>query len=197
MIQGNEFLIALLLVMGFGGLHSLLASMPAKEKARRLLGPGADRLYRLIFNIISVLTLIPVLAIIGMHPGPVLYRLTGPMAGLAVAGQAVSLLLFLVSFFQSRPFLFLGLRQLGNTANPSSLQTSGAYGIVRHPLYTTGLSLVWLTPVMTAGILGFHIGATLYILIGSELEERRLIAEFNGEYRRYQSRVARFIPFLF
>jgi protein-S-isoprenylcysteine O-methyltransferase Ste14 len=197
MLIGREFLVIFLLTLVYGAVHSLLASRPVKERVRRLLGPGADRLYRLMFNVVAFLTLIPVLITLVMHPGPTVYILGGWPAVLAVAGQAISLLLFLVSFFQSRPISFLGLRQLGDITDSSGLQTTGAYGIVRHPLYITASALLWLTPVMTTGTLGFNLGVTLYILIGSELEEQRLIAEFGEDYRRYKSRVARFIPFLY
>jgi protein-S-isoprenylcysteine O-methyltransferase Ste14 len=192
-----SFLTSFLLMLGYGSFHSLLASRPTKEKARHLFGPVIGRMYRLMFSTVAFLTLIPIILLLVWHPGPVLYLLGGLPAVLAVAGESVSLLLFLIALLQSRPVSFLGLRQPGDRTEKSMLHTTGAYGIVRHPLYITALAMFWLTPVMTTGILGVNAGATLYILIGSELEERRLIAEFGEDYRRYKSKVARFIPFLF
>jgi protein-S-isoprenylcysteine O-methyltransferase Ste14 len=69
--------------------------------------------------------------------------------------------------------------------------------VVRHPLYSTGLLILWCFPILTAGTLAFDAAITLYILIGSELEERRLILEFGDAYLRYRKKVARLIPFFF
>jgi protein-S-isoprenylcysteine O-methyltransferase Ste14 len=64
-------------------------------------------------------------------------------------------------------------------------------------MYTAGLLLLWLFPIITSGILAFDLGITLYILVGSELEERKLTAEYGEEYRKYKAKVARLIPFIF
>ncbi|MCJ7739182.1 MAG: hypothetical protein MUQ10_18020 [Anaerolineae bacterium] len=42
--------------------HSLLASLKAKAWARRFLGDGADRWYRLVYVTIASFSLVPVLA---------------------------------------------------------------------------------------------------------------------------------------
>ena len=65
---------------------------------------------------------------------------------------------------------------------------------MRHPLYTAGLVLIWLTPVMTSGVLGLNLALSLYIAIGYRLEERRLVAEFGVAYLDYQARVPALFP---
>jgi protein-S-isoprenylcysteine O-methyltransferase Ste14 len=197
MSQWVDFLYVFFALLVYGVLHSLLASFPAKAAARRLFGPVADRVYRLAFNTVAMVTFIPVLVILGLHAGPVIVRLSMPIAAFALAGQGIAFILFVLAVFQTRPASFFGLRQLGVETADSGLLTSGAYAIVRHPLYSLALILLWLFPIMTTGSLAFNLGSTLYILIGSELEERRLMVEFGEEYRRYRSRVARLIPFLF
>jgi methanethiol S-methyltransferase len=71
---------------------------------------------------------------------------------------------------------------------------AGLYKLVRHPLYTCGLILVWLPPVMTWNLLAFAIGATVYILIGAYFEERKLVAEFGQAYLDYRKRTPMLIP---
>jgi protein-S-isoprenylcysteine O-methyltransferase Ste14 len=72
--------------------------------------------------------------------------------------------------------------------------TSGLYRWVRHPLYTLGLAFLWLTPVMTTSLLAFNVGMSVYAVIGSIFEERRLLAEFGTAYLEYRRRVPRLLP---
>ncbi|MGB7539805.1 MAG: isoprenylcysteine carboxylmethyltransferase family protein [Anaerolineales bacterium] len=193
----QEPLLIFLATIGWGALHSLLAGIPAKAAARKWFGTVADNLYRIAFNATAVITLIPVLAILARNPGPVLVRVPGPWWLVLVIIQITALVLLGLSFLQSNPPDFLGLRQLGNAKGDAKLVTTGAYSIVRHPMYTTGLLVLWLFPILTAGTLAFDLGITLYILAGSELEERKLTVEYGEEYRKYKAKVARLIPFLF
>jgi protein-S-isoprenylcysteine O-methyltransferase Ste14 len=65
---------------------------------------------------------------------------------------------------------------------------------VRHPLYTCGLLIVWLSPVMTWNLLALILGLTVYILVGIHFEERKLRREFGEAYAAYQRRVPALIP---
>ena len=183
--------------LAYSALHSLLASLPVKAAARRLFGPWADHFYRLAFNLIAVITLLPLLALIAWKVGPVLVIVPWPGAVILLGIQLVALLLMAFIFRHSDPAFFLGIGQLGTESSSGGLITTGAYGVVRHPIYSAGLLILWCFPVLTAGTLAFDAAITLYILIGSELEERRLIAQFGEEYLLYRSKVARLIPFLF
>jgi protein-S-isoprenylcysteine O-methyltransferase Ste14 len=98
---------------------------------------------------------------------------------------------------QSRPFTFLGVQQLSSAPEASSnLTTTGLYRYIRHPLYTSGLALIWLIPRMTVNLLTINLALTAYILIGATLEERKLIKEFGQEYRDYINSTPMLIPFL-
>ena len=57
-------LLIFLAVVGFGLVHSLLASLAAKSLAQRWLGETAGRIYRLGYNFLGVLTLLPALALL-------------------------------------------------------------------------------------------------------------------------------------
>jgi protein-S-isoprenylcysteine O-methyltransferase Ste14 len=71
---------------------------------------------------------------------------------------------------------------------------NGLYCHVRHPLYSAGLLFIWLSPLMTTSLLALNLGLTLYIIIGSIFEERRLVGQFGQAYVDYQRRVPRLIP---
>ncbi|NIS81861.1 MAG: isoprenylcysteine carboxylmethyltransferase family protein [Anaerolineales bacterium] len=189
-------LATILAVAAYGALHSLLASPWAKEKARRILGSRSDRLYRISYNAVGALTLLPVLAIPALLPGDTLYRVPWPWSFLTALGQAIALLLLGMGLLQTDVWHFLGLRQLlsGDSDSPPKLVVRGLYRWVRHPLYTAGLVLIWLSPVLTTNLLALNLGFTAYIYIGSLFEEKRLIYEFGEAYLTYQKRVPRLIP---
>jgi protein-S-isoprenylcysteine O-methyltransferase Ste14 len=71
----------------------------------------------------------------------------------------------------------------------------GFYKFVRHPLQTGFLIAFWAAPTMTAGHLLFTLVVTAYILVAVKFfEERDLVRMFGNTYRRYQERVAMFVP---
>ena len=174
----------------------MLASRWAKAGARRGLGPSADRFYRLAYNVIGGLALLPVLALPARFPGIMLYRAHWPWAGLMLAIQAAALLAILAGVMQTGAASFLGLQQLlqAEPGGPGRLQVTGLYRWVRHPLYTAGLAFLWISPVMTGSLLALFAGLSIYIDIGSRFEERRLIDEFGDAYRDYQKRVSMLVP---
>jgi protein-S-isoprenylcysteine O-methyltransferase Ste14 len=71
----------------------------------------------------------------------------------------------------------------------------GLYRRVRHPLYFSCLLLIWSCPELTADRLLFNILWTVWIVIGTVLEERDLVASFGEAYRGYQRNVPMLIPY--
>jgi len=187
----------LLAVAAYGFVHSLLATLWAKAQARRLFGPAADRLYRLVYNGIAAVSFLPVLALTAALPGRTLYQLQFPWSLVPLGIQFFALLVLALGVLQTGAGSFLGLRQLIGPpeAGAQGLVVTGLYRFIRHPLYTTGLLFIWLTPVMTTNLLALYSGLTLYILIGATLEERRLTHEFGQAYAEYRRRTPMLIPF--
>jgi protein-S-isoprenylcysteine O-methyltransferase Ste14 len=196
------FWIALLAIIGYGIIHSLLAALGLKAFARRRLGQRAfDGFYRLLYNVLGAVTLVPVALIVMAGPARELWRVPMPLAALLVIIQLAALGALAVAVLQADPLRFAGLKQalayLRGQPLPlpaETLQVSGLYSLVRHPLYLFSLIMLWLTPVMTDAFLGFAVGTTGYFVVGSQLEERRLAAEFGAAYDRYRSRVPWLLP---
>ena len=190
------FWMTLISVTLYGGLHSLLASNWAKNRVRSLLGSASDRWYRLAFNFLAAILFVPVLVVVALLPGTVIYALGLPWLFVFVGVQVLSLIVLALGLLQTDALHFLGLRQLMRPKpdTPPRLIVSGLYRWVRHPLYTAGLAFIWFTPLMSTSLLALNLGLTAYILIGSEFEERRLLSEFGEAYVDYQRRVPRIIP---
>ncbi len=113
-----------------------------------------------------------------------------------LAGQGLSAILLLFSLLQTDVLAFAGVRQLFEAEKPGALITSGIYAHVRHPLYTFGLLMIWLSPVVSWNSLIVYVSFTLYILIGIFFEERKLLREFGQAYADYKSRTPMLIPSL-
>ncbi len=70
----------------------------------------------------------------------------------------------------------------------------GPYRWVRHPQYFFALVLFWATPDLTADRLLFNGIFTVWVVLGTILEERDLIDQFGSDYREYRQHVPMLIP---
>ena len=191
-------LVIFISMCAWGALHSWLAAFSTKDLVQRIAGEGIQRYYRLIYNAVAVLTLSPILAMVIFLPSRVLWRIPAPWVYLTLTLQALALVGVVITFRQFDSRAFIGLRQLRHPKDkqPTKLVTQGLYGWVRHPLYFFFLILFWLFPVMTDLTLAFVIAASLYFIIGTIPEERKLVAIYGDAYRKYQRNVPRIIPWL-
>ncbi|MDZ4160062.1 MAG: isoprenylcysteine carboxylmethyltransferase family protein [Anaerolineaceae bacterium] len=186
----------LIAVAVYGALHSLLASLTVKGLAERLFGAVGKRGYRLFFNVVAVISLAPVFILMISMPDRMIYRIPFPWALLARAGQLLGTVGLILGVFQTGAANFIGIEQVidPEKGGQRRMTVSGLYRWVRHPLYTCGLLILWLTPVMSWNIFAFNLAATLYITIGAWLEERKLRLEFGAAYDEYCRRMPMLIP---
>jgi len=75
------------------------------------------------------------------------------------------------------------------------IMAKGPYRWVRHPLYLFMIILIWSCPVLTLDRLLFNILWTIWVVIGTYLEDRDLHLEFGSQYHEYSSRVPMLIPY--
>ena len=76
------------------------------------------------------------------------------------------------------------------------LATGGLYRVVRHPLYLFSLFIVWSSLSMNEATFALNMGITLYFLIGSIYEEKRMVQGHGQPYVDYQAQVPWMIPML-
>jgi protein-S-isoprenylcysteine O-methyltransferase Ste14 len=87
------------------------------------------------------------------------------------------------------------MRHISNRpAKPQQIIAQGPYRWVRHPLYLFVLVLIWACPVLTLDRLLFNITWSIWIVIGTFLEDSDLHSEFGSQYREYSSQVPMLIP---
>jgi protein-S-isoprenylcysteine O-methyltransferase Ste14 len=196
--------LSVVVIVGYAALysvaHSWLASRRMKDWTQRALGPAAERWYRLVYNLLGGVTLLPFLPMLAWLPDRILYTLPSPWLWLALLGQLVAVVGLVYGVWLTDVWHFWGLRQIlepqagtGGTNSPR-LVVSGMYRWVRHPVYFCGLVFIWLMPQMTVNQLVLSAIFSVYLYVGTFFEERRLVAEFGDDYRQYQRRVPRLMP---
>ena len=99
----------------------------------------------------------------------------------------------LASFFIDHFELF-GLKQGVLGLIPSKivndkLKVEWGYKLVRHPMMSFAICMLWVQPIMTVDRLVFSVMATIYINFGVYLEERDLRKHFGDDYKDYAKQV--------
>lgn len=176
-------------------IHSVLASEAAKRWVQ-FAWPDAFKGYRLFYNLIALATLIPILLYVSASTSAPIWN--WPEAWEQV-GNGISILAGLGFVWTLRDYdgqEFLGLRQLQQadaTACPQRLSLSPLHAIVRHPWYFLLMLVIWPHPMnpeqLTSAML-----VTGYLIVGSRLEERKLVGQFGQAYRVYQTLVPALFP---
>ena len=112
-----------------------------------------------------------------------------------------SLLMFFWAFFFDYDSLsFFGIRQALNFGkikkinHSEDIKKNGLLGIIRHPMYLAVMIILWCQIFTMSDIIVSTI-LTIYIIIATRLEEKKLVSEFGDAYVNYQQQVPMFIPF--
>ena len=129
----------------------------------------------------------------------VLLEIGGPLEYLFRAFSLLAIAGFVWGVLALRTFDPFGrgsitARLRGNQDRPPQLSLRGPYFWVRHPLYFFMIVLIWSTPDMNSDRLLFNGLWTSWIILGSYLEEKDLVAEFGERYRQYQETVPMLLP---
>jgi protein-S-isoprenylcysteine O-methyltransferase Ste14 len=177
-------------------IHSLSASLRFKAWISHTL-PALVPYYRLLFNGLACLLLLPPLYLTWLLRGDYLLSWQPPWSYLAYGISVAAGLLFLWSLRFYDLGEFSGFKQLKSHASAchdqSLLKISPLHRYVRHPWYSLGLAIVW-SQSMDAAMLVSALCITLYLWVGSHLEEQKLL-QYHGEvYAQYCKRVPGLIP---
>lgn len=184
----NFILYFLIFVM----IHSVLATDYIKSKVQRHLGERF-RFYRIMYTLISIPAFAPAFLVWIKYSGltPHVYSIPDWMFPLIILARVFAFGIFAYASFQTDVLDFIGLKQMHEKP---VLITNGAYGIVRHPLYASGILLLITKMRMSQLDLIAVLCVSIYLIIGAYMEERRLFSIFGDEYQKYRHQVSMFIP---
>lgn len=177
-------------------IHSVLANNQVKAMLKNYLIPA--KYYRLVYNLVSIVLLLPITWIYWVCEKQALFPNT-------FFNQIPGVVLFVLGLVLTQKALrqydmaeFSGLDQYAADASskPQQLNTTGLNGIIRHPLYLAALLVCWglFLVLPNTALLTLAIITSLYLIIGIHLEEKKLLATFGQAYQTYRQQVPMLFP---
>ncbi|PLX69765.1 MAG: S-isoprenylcysteine methyltransferase [Denitrovibrio sp.] len=157
--------------------------------------------YRFFYVVQSVVLLLPVLYFYHTMPSEIFFKPNLPQKNFLniIFVSAITFGLYAVRSYDNASFL--GLTQVKAKLNGEeytyekpTLTKKGALAVVRHPYYTASLVAIWARPLAVKDLY-LNILLTLYFLLGTINEERKLKKEFGQEYLDYMKEVPALVPF--
>ncbi len=196
-----NYLILVALLSIWCTIHSGMISLTVTDYIKNRFG-RYFRFYRLFFNLLAVTTLIPIILYGKTLKEQLLFRWEGYLIILQVFLLITSVLLFISGGRKYDLLQFLGIRQIKTGTSHTALSetgdidTTGILSLTRHPWYLAAILLIWSSVrEMYVSTLIINMILTIYIVIGTFLEERKLIIAYGDKYRNYQKKVSMFVPF--
>ena len=182
--------------LAYFALHSLLAGISIKGAVKRRF-PAFVPYYRLAYNFISISLIIPILWFIYFIGGSPLIVWDGAFRLISLGLGIVAIAVFFWSTRYYDMSDFMGFSQINAKEMP--LQDSGPFTLsplhrfVRHPWYFLALLILW-TRDMNPPFLLTAVAVTIYFIIGSRFEERKLLYHYGKKYELYMKSVPGLIP---
>ncbi len=179
-------------------LHSLLITDAATRLVQQK-GGFLQGAYRLLYVLFAFLSLAPVLRYQLSLEQHLIFSWHGPWRIV----QAVLLLYSAIMFYGGKQVydtsFFLGIRQWqdyrkNTKATELPFTSKGILGHVRHPWYSGSFTLLWGMGSLTDVTLLVRIILSLYLIVGTLLEERKLNRLLGTPYRQYCKEVPMLIP---
>lgn len=199
---GNVMNMILLCILWISwcGIHSIMIDTSAVDCMRRS-APNLIRYHRLVYNGLSLVTLIPLVVLTRNSSGIVVFAWEGYTVLVRILLLGVALLLFYGGAKRYDFKYFIGLKQLQTGENTvlmggvEAFFEDGVFGFCRHPWYLGSFLLIW--SILSEYPLPFFWVAcilSVYLVVGTLLEERKIVAQYGDRYRDYQQRVSMFFP---
>jgi len=182
--------------VSFASAHTLFARVPIQKMLEHRMGGG----YRLVYNGLSIFHILIVFAIgrANLSSEPIALLSTTPLVTALMLLKIIGLIIVLVSLTQYDLGRFSGITQLRTRENMSdgtheSFQSGGLNRWVRHPLYSGAFLLLWGGADSAFGF-WTAVWGSVYLIVGTHFEERKLLRVYGDVYRQYQLDVPRYIP---
>ncbi len=189
----------LILIWGFYfAIHSVMASTGLKKYVRRRF-VALSPYYRIVYNLLALLLLMPIYLFQKSISPMILFNggvFVNVIGGLVMfVGMVFGALAF--RNYSGKEFIGLDFQNENAGFEKGNLNVTGLNKYVRHPLYFATLLIVWGCFIIRPTLMVLVIDSVIsvYLVVGTKIEEKKLIAEFGEQYIRYKKRVPMLIPF--
>ncbi len=175
-------------------LHSFLASHRLKHYIAHVF-PKCAPYYRLIYNALAIGLLIPIAYLILVTPSSRFIVWPSELWILKTAINIGAITVFVWSLRYYDLGEFLGIKALANKQHDyvAGFVISPLHRYVRHPWYSCVLFAIWSRDLNNVQFVT-TVAITIYLVMGSILEERKLVIELGERYQRYRQHVPALIP---
>lgn len=173
--------------------HSLLASDSAKLFVQKKL-PKYASCYRLLYNTFALIALAPIVYLQLTIQSETVVIWHGWLVFLSYGINAFALAGFIWSLRYYDMPSFIGIKGCRRQSKLTmALSISPLHCYVRHPWYFFALLIIW-SRDLTVHELVSNLAITSYLIVGSRLEDKKLITEFGLAYADYANKVPGIIP---
>jgi len=180
--------------IGYGAIHSILASIKCKDFFERK-APFIAQHYRILYLLIASITLVMMAVLFWETPRFLLWEQTPyfqiPGIILIISGSIIMGITIRKYFSTAK-----NINDLIHDKNVPELFQKGLHSYVRHPLYLGTFLLIWgfflIFPY--GSLLITNVIITLYTLLGTVYEEKKLMRVFGEKYARYKKEVPMIFP---
>ena len=167
-------------------LHSVLADNRIKEPLQKII---PKRFYRIFFNLISVVLLVGLVLYFNKLAIDLLFE---AMPGVGIGFMSLGGILMIWALMQYDLSEFAGIYQMNHKGESpqQSLNQKGLNQLIRHPLYTANFLLFigFLLYYPASKSLVVVVISSLYLIIGTRLEEQKLVFFFWGDLSEVSTR---------
>lgn len=155
--------------------------------------------YRLFYNIFAIITLLPIILFTYSIPSIIYFQWNGYFVVLQAFLLMIALIL-LIGGSKNYNFLqFLGIKQIidkklhKSLSKDGVLKREGILNITRHPWYSAFTIVLWARELNSTTLI-INIIFSIYLVVGTYLEEKKLKIEFGEAYIDYQKDVSMLLP---
>jgi protein-S-isoprenylcysteine O-methyltransferase Ste14 len=157
------------------------------------------RYYRIFYNITATISLIPIMVFAQKLPQLIYFQWDGYFIILQIFFILISLIIFVAGSRNYDFKQFIGIQQIldksvhKSLSKSGKLKTEGILNITRHPWYTAFFILIWARDLNSTSLI-INIIFSIYLVVGTYLEEQKLKIEFGEAYTKYQKDVSMLLP---
>ena len=191
-----QYIWLIILWLLFGLLHSIFAASRFKHSIKKKMKSN----YRYFRTIYSFFALVSLVTIIWYH-----FSINSLLVwDNSIAEKVIAVILCIPSIIImaiSIKKYFLDLSGIDvflkrRAIQPQYLEQTGLHKYVRHPLYSGTLLLIWSIFLWQPTISNFisALCLTLYTIVGTYFEEKKLVMEFGEKYIAYAKKVPMLVP---